>query len=116
MRQRIGNGKQANVFWKEVAAALPPEVRERYATTLATGARVEYAFDLAIAAWRVARQALATGCRAGARNLRRAARSLDAAARRGASRLRTDNSSVSMTPNPSQVLGRQSSVAKRRQS
>jgi hypothetical protein len=67
-------------FWKDAAASLPPEVRQRYAADLEAAERFEELFDLAIEGWGSARRALAKSCLASAQGLRKAARFLDAAA------------------------------------
>jgi hypothetical protein len=72
----------AGSFWKEAAAALPPEVRRRHAAELAAAERYENVIDGCLEAWRVGRRLLAIACAGFALALRVMARILYAAGRR----------------------------------
>jgi hypothetical protein len=82
MRRDAGNRSHVHAFWSEAAASLPPEVRKRHAGAFETAERIEPVIDLVITSWRHSLRALAAVAWIGARKLRRAARSLDDAARR----------------------------------
>lgn len=61
-------------FWKDIAAQLPPEIRQRYAGELKAAERFEEVLDFYIEAWGYARRALAKSGDAAAQRLRTARR------------------------------------------
>jgi hypothetical protein len=69
-------------FWKEAAAKLPPEVRQRHAAAFDAADRYEPLVDWLIEAGGSVRRALAVCCGSAAGALHTAARPLEAAARR----------------------------------